>query len=583
MYSLQLPDGQFLEEVPQLQFELNNQVFSTSKTDVLPGSFSFPTDLNLSDRNRLLLDNPQLINNARKWKKIENVTVYCYGVPLFVGTLKISETSAGKAKIYVVTEAVGKIKDSLLANMQTDYLRDFGDNALACFTHMELTSYQPEDFDYAFFPVYIPTFDDTPLATPLAANFQNHFDGYTQDFNPDSAAFTPFIRVDFLLKRIFQDNVPDYTFVNGWQIDRELGRLYLWNNYDVRESSDGDTPDFPEQIDLRKHLGELKGADLLKWLMSLFCLGLFTDVFGRKITLIALRDILRRPPAHDWSQYVLADYVITDDSSETPLKFCHPQPEGSPPNIPDDVPLPSYSSDQEFQSALGGGLPDGLYYIEAEELVMQVFNVDGSSFATELGIKRKCVVFGDSPEFEPGIGVPFTWHFASQGHYPWIMNQTGSYFHEEGDPLEWKRVENKFDPFLMFYRGFQENTGEVIHDRPYASNDVWNAPAQPLPARAQITTKSGSVITSHGDAQYSLLWYSDRGLYAQWWAAWHQMLMNGKHVTRQFALPVARLIEFSFQDKIRIHNLDYFVKKLKVGKAIGNGLLVVEASLVSVI
>jgi len=61
------------------------------------------------------------------------------------------------------------------------------------------------------------------------------------------------------------------------------------------------------------------------------------------------------------------------------------------------------------------------------------------------------------------------------------------------------------------------------------------------------------------------------------------MLIAGKHVTQTFTLPITELVKFSFEDKVRVVNMDYFVKRLRVQKLIGRGLALVEASMVSTV
>jgi len=44
--------------------------------------------------------------------------------------------------------------------------------------------------------------------------------------------------------------------------------------------------------------------------MGGFNLGLFTNIFNRTIDLVPLRDIVSRPPAHDWTEYVIGEIEI---------------------------------------------------------------------------------------------------------------------------------------------------------------------------------------------------------------------------------------------------------------------------------
>lgn len=583
MYTVRMPSGEFLDTPANftLDFELNNQVFTRQAT-TLPGSYTFPADVSLTDHNRRLLGNPQLIQNVYKFKTIPGVTVYCHGIELFIGDLYITEASPKKAKLSIIVNPVRPMRDIGLNELDLGGERAAGgtDENLGTFA---ATAERPDGYDYALFPVYAPEFDAT-TADIVDNDYINWWKDDEYTFSLDSVALILFPRVDYLLRQMFAQLVEGYAFVNAWQINRELRRLYVLNNFDSRVVVPGSILTTASQIDLKNHVGEMKCADFLKGIMGLFCLGLFTSPFKRRIVLRPLRDLVTRPARIDWSAHVLEDYNIADDQAETPMRFCFPQFDDRTARIDDRVDLPSFSNYQSFQSALPL-LDPGLYYVEALEMVFEVTTDYGSAYSIELGRKRRCVVLDDEPEFEPGITPAGTSEFAGWGHFPWY-EQTGSYWQNDGDPGTpvWVRYKNQFDPQLVFYRGFQEAVGAVTHDRPYASNDVWRPDAAALPIRARITDKEAGpsgAYTDYGEAQYSLLWAGQYGLYETWWKHWHDLLSRGKHVTRRFTLPVADLVAFNFEEKVRIHNVEYFVKRLRVSRALENGRVLVEANMIS--
>jgi hypothetical protein len=118
--------------------------------------------------------------------------------------------------------------------------------------------------------------------------------------------------------------------------------------------------------------------------------------------------------------------------------------------------------------------------------------------------------------------------------------------------------------------------GETIKC-PIASNHVWKASGT-NGARYNITTNG----VSTGPAKYSLNWDGEYGLYKTHHQNWNQMLLNGKSVTQKFIVPIAELLQFRFEDKVRVLNMDFFMKKIKVEKTVGKGLILIEASMVSV-
>ena len=88
-------------------------------------------------------------------------------------------------------------------------------------------------------------------------------------------------------------------------------------------------------------------------------------------------------------------------------------------------------------------------------------------------------------------------------------------------------------------------------------------------------------LTDHGDAQYSLNWTGQYGLYNTWHAQWSEMIRSGKIVTRTFRLPLAELIRFNFEDKVTVENMDYLITRLRVQQALSGGYMLCEATMVS--
>jgi hypothetical protein len=78
-------------------------------------------------------------------------------------------------------------------------------------------------------------------------------------------------------------------------------------------------------------------------------------------------------------------------------------------------------------------------------------------------------------------------------------------------------------------------------------------------------------------------WQGPNGLYERQHRLWNEALRNGKHVTLQFAIPVTKLQAFTFDQKVRVQEMDYLVKKLRVGKCLGDNKVQVQAEMVSVI
>lgn len=582
MYTVRMPGGEFLDTQANftLDFELNNQVFSSNAT-ALPGSYTFPVDVPLTDHNRRLLSNPQLIQNRYKFRSIPGVIVYCHGIELFTGELRITDAGPKKVRMTIISNPVRPMRDIGLNELDLGGERSAGgtDENLGTFA---AAAERPDDYDYTLFPVYAPDFDAT-TADITDNDYINWWNSTEYTFSLDSVALILFPKVEYLLSRMFAELVPDFSFINAWQITRELRRLYVLNNFDSRVVVDGNILTTQSNINLKNHVGTMKCADFLKAIMARFCLGLFTSPFKKKIVLRALRDIVSHPARLDWSNYVLADYNITDDQSDTPMKFQDPALNGTTERGGEIENITTYLSWIQFNADLPF-LSDGIYYIETTETLWEVNDDSGFPFPYYLGKKRRAVILDESPVLEGLLAPPATYRIQGDSHYPWY-EQPGSYWENQNPDgvAEWLRIINEFDLQLIFYRGFQSPDAIYLPERPYASVMQWR-PDAPLPTPAVITTKDSGpsgAITIHGPAQYSLLWSGDSGLYQQWWKQWHDVLSRGKHVTRRFTLPVAELTAFSFEEKVRIHNVEYMVKRLRVSKALDNGRVLVEASMIT--
>jgi hypothetical protein len=146
---------------------------------------------------------------------------------------------------------------------------------------------------------------------------------------------------------------------------------------------------------------------------------------------------------------------------------------------------------------------------------------------------------------------------------------------EDPDENSWKRTGTKMDDVLFFYRGIQPYLNDLT--TPYCTdtdfpNDETAAPGSIYPEG-----------TATDPCQYSLRWTGERGLFATRFALWHEMAANGKPVAMQLTLPVTLLTAFSFEDKVRISQMDYFVKSLRITKLYPDGRFLIEAKLFTTI
>ncbi len=559
MWSIQLPGGDFFDLPPRfnIEFELNNQVFSSGDISALPGSFSFPVELPLTPRNKTLLNNPQMVNNVSSWPTYENVAVLLYGKLLFLGTLSIRSASEKRVRIAIVANPMSRLKNTDITTLQLGGPRTWAGTLL---DHMYQTARFPEEYDYVFFSVITP---DT-----IAHNtFDN--DPGTGEFLDDESTKTPFVKLEYLLDQIFLSEISGYKFVNEFQLVTEMKRIYLYNNIDSRVLAGSPAaPDYPTEINLASHLPKIKVPELLKKTAALFGLGIFTNIYNKTISIIPLETLLKRTAKHDWTAYDLGEHEITEDDPP-PDGFNYTQSTDLPPGFPEPTDVQTFNTPEDFNAALLLGLDNGFYYVESQSLLLKYTN----PFIETINY-HKGIYLGNQNPLEIGLEALHANIFnylTLYGVSKWVSDEEipPTYtFNREDYPL-----------IFMLYRGLQVvPAGSANEAMPLACSHVYE-PAGTGGDRCLITTDG----IPEGFAERSLHWHGTYGLYAQSHKTWIEMLRNGKPVIHTFSLPVSMLIEFSFEDKIRVRSMEYFVKRLRIKDALGDGLVRVEASMVSVI
>lgn len=567
MWKIQMPSGEYLD-TPQgfaLSFELQNQVFAGSSTDVLPGSFSLPADVPLTRKNNRLLGYPARPDTAQAWQTWPDVWVYAEGVALFVGELKIRSCTQTKARINITVNPLTKMKDIMVPDIDTEGERTIGPWA-AFSNYQKFVASNSDDYDYTFFQV--EAYD------PVGPGFYyNRFDPITGEFVDDVSVLTPFVRLSYLLKRAFIQYAPGYTFDNAWQgFDPELLNLYIFNNADCRVLTSY-TPyavTEPETLNLQKHLPKVKFVDFLKRIIAQWGLGIFVNIWNKQIRLAPLQEVLSRQPKHDWTQYALVEHTI-ESAAGAPGYYNYEQPSSVLPEMPPIETMPVFLSDKDWDDRITP-LAKGYYYLE---FISVVINVNASGFERFVGLYHRGERPGNGNDYEAGMEALFD----SYGFGMRTIGGEASRWYSVDDAgttkYEWR--DNPAPIALVLYRGWQAH-GTGFEAMPVAQNHVWDLHHN-SPARVQIAENGTTIVT----AKRSLNWHGEYGLYNTAHRAWSEMLRNGKHVTQFFILPLGVLVSFSFEDKIRSGNMEYFIKRITVEKLLGKGRVLVKASMVTVL
>ena len=557
MWSIVLPDNTALDGVPDLNFELNSPIFSTSDATVLPGSFTFPFDVPLTPRNRVALGHPNLVNNAAAWRTYPGTWVLLYGAPVFYGTLTIRTCTPTKVSLTVVANPVERLRETLLTELDLGGDRAMPANLL---THMDTVASTPSAYDYAFFPV----------AAPDGA-VQNKFSTTTGLAVSDTYATTPFVKLIYLLNAAFTQAATGFHFVNSFQLPaiKELNWLYLYNNKDLRVSDGATAPVLPTTFNLQQHVPRIKVPEMLKNVCGLFNLGLFANVFERTLVLEPIESILSRSPRLDWTNYQAGEMAI-DSSIPPPNYYNYGAPGGTPPpDFPEMENAPRYRNEGELDAAFASGTPPG--YGSYEDVFVRRDALPGGGYVGVFGTRRSYGV-----KVGTGTQVPYDNNCAVQPCAGLYTTEAVSKY--EGlpadTPTQWTYKAQDFGFSLMLYRGRQSFT--FAGNRPWASSNVW----QPIALDRYDLVENGVTL---GKAEYALHWDGEYGLFNRWHRRWQNMLATGKPVVQQFIVPLQALLNFSFRDKIVVGSMEYVPTKLRVQKAVGQGKVLIELNLISVI
>lgn len=563
-------NDEYLDILPNttLTFEFQNLLFSGSDSSKLPGSYSFPFSLPATQHNRRILQYPERVDNALPFVRELDVDILFQGKVFFSGTLKVQEANSTAYKVYIVVNPVTALKDRRMNELDLGGVREIG-NSATMLAHAKTTAQNPLDYDYVFFPVVNDEFLTTATGNKKSL-LQNFYNVSSQAFEvaDDYPALMPFARVEYLLEQMMLET--GLQFKNEFQTDDELRALCVYNNYSLYAGG------LATSINLQNHVSKTKASEWLRKLMSDFCLGLFYNHFNRTLRLIPIRDLLGKVAKYDWTDRALSDVTIIT-GTRGPETFDYKQDGG-------DAAFEAFFKGKEplitvvaefdtFYDLLSDGtysFIDGLYYIRCAGGYYYYYQALPASPFFFAG-----ALLGPAPELTGDVYEcllpPFFdfWHYggigtvlhadAPNGCMPQCrIPGTVTYTPTGGDEV----VQSADTPDrLMLYRGMQYDKDAAYY--PLACSTVWSS---------YLNTQVG---------EYSLRLQDSNGIYATWWKAWHTLLRDGKNVTTRLHLSVPDIINFDFEDKVRIGNQEYMVKRLRISIS-GRGMAPVEADMVSV-
>lgn len=586
MFGIQL-NNRFLDLYPKtsLSFELNNSAYLGDDIDVIQNAFMFTVKVPMTDRNRRILINPDRVDNAYYFLTNEECGVWCEGLEVFRGLLSVRSATPKEADISLTVNTLSQLKDLMLSELPHDSFDLTAQSDPLGFLGGSCFSANIRDF--ICFPIWNPDFYATAEQSVefSDANYQNLWGSHPSAVSKlrlaNKSSITPFLKISYLLRKMAE--ATNFSISNSWQIDRELQQLCAYNNHSIAKwTADGTSYILDDKLELKNHVSKTKASDFLKNLSRLFNLGIYVNFFDKSLDIVPNKIILEQSARHDWSKKVVSDKTITE-SINYPSRF------GFAEKTPSVLPDISKMNQYPYPSTLGND-PEGLYintinrryyhkpdsihpeYIATElNNYVQFGSIEKNSYESPLSTLPNARIFinGFGTATAPGI------------------RQKGSYKIQNGEEST-----ASFEDRLLFYRGladFRTANGATnpffALTYPLASAEDFTVEGYRIKTGWDSSQLSSNITPPQyapEDVKYSLNWNGSKGLYAQWWATWHEMLQRKRDVKLSIALSTKDIRAFRFQDKVRIQNKEYIVKKLRITLT-EFGAATTEAELVTVI
>jgi hypothetical protein len=581
MFGIQIKN-RFLDLLPKtvLSFELRNPAYLGEDIDVIQESFMFTISVPMTAQNKRLLVNPNRLDNAAFFLSDEECCVYCQGIEVFRGLITVRSATSQTAEVFVKVNTISLLKSKSLSQLNHDTVNLSAFNAIG---YLGGSCLSPELRDFVCFPVWNPDYyqaDDFPFRN---SNYQNLWGSDpTQDSVlkiKDKSPVTPFLKVNYLLRKMSQTT--GFVLSNNWQVTRELEGLCSYNNRSIVSwNGEGTSYTIDPILDFKNHVSKAKSSEYLKNLARLFNLGVYVNFFNNSLDITPNNTILQQSPRHDWTRRVISDHTKTE-SLNFPSRFGFAN---TPSVLPNISKLTRYPNDATLANS-----PEGLYLndinnryyhkpndIQSELIAVELDNYvkisedEKNAFNSPLGTLPNSRVFMNTYGV---VSAP-------------AIRQKGAYKIQNGE-----QSEAAFEDRLVFYRGmtdFRDNLGNINHYSGYF---------YPL-ASSEDTTVTGYRIKTGWDSsivpasqlppqyvpdevQHTLNWNGEKGLYNRSWNEWQNMLMLKRDVKLTLGLSIKEIRDFSFQNKIRIANREYLVRRLRVTLT-ESGLAPTEAELITV-
>lgn len=571
MIGIKIKD-QFISIYPDtvLGFEMSHPIgMLVNAVDLIQGGFSFPIDIPMDDINVSIFGRVDRLDVDSILLQDEPCEVWVDGVLLYEGLAHIKGASNNSASLFMIFNYTYNLKDVTLPSIDYEGPRTLGTDEESRTAKAQDTAENPLDDDFVFCPVFNPNyrreFWEAQFPTAQQQWIQNYYD-YEDDHYTEFpiCAITPFVRLDYILKRIF--NHINFVLDNQFQVNDELKLILLYNNYNINTHSAAAVSEWNNEINLENHVPFRNAMDLVKAVIGTFALGLFPDYQNKVIELIPFKDLIEGPEHADWTSKAASkwsyesdkDYISRwryglDENDEMSIRYSL-----------SEIKVTSIYEDFNELFLDEGTRPnlncyllhDNTYYFYHGNIRADYIGQDFKEIlkgGTEHIFTSELIPMWNSRDLEVDSDI----NTEDQRHQQIMLPA----IEHEGYDVYWGDTKRTLTSFrTMIYRGMQPAFGEDWY-YPMASTTPFNVRGERV-----------------GD--YDLRWNGEDGIFAKFWEPVYDMLKNKKVVTRLLKLSIADILNFRFKHKIRIENQNYFILQMRF--TISNrGLSTVEATMMT--
>lgn len=577
----------------QISFEKTTELWVTGDPTLQIGSYSFPFDVPLTDTNRLTLRFPERIDAYTRPVIIDGVVLYAgaglsVGLPIFTGRLFVKTATNEKASIFIVVDGLSRQNEKKMEDVDMGVF-NLGP-PLVLESVMTYSANNPQYYPFIFFPVmnmtlrnmYVGTANiDSFPAGVFGAGRMNHYnpDGWIVETEPDddlriNSIVVPFLRLAYVLDKIVSSM--GYSLINEWMDDDdELQQICLFNNKSINDIEEI----YKWKIRYNEHVPtKMLITDFLKEVCKFAFCGIFVEHHSKTVLIKPYKNILTAVPRHDWTDRMVEDYELEQDNA-----------------VPNYIGFDTDNTDQYFSNNFvsnqplladgaivtdywqAGGDPgshsliDGYYHVKRDNSVMRYdpsrsillskWNKWSHRFSNiYIGGNgdrwlSKCIpMWSDSAS--PAPIFPFAYSLPRADIPLNITLKFGDEVVEQNAELSSIR--------LMIYRGYRDFEGGMPGTYPYANATAYD------PATEDETFN------------HSLHYDGDKGMYNLYGKEWIYFMQNKKIVKRYLKLTIQDILNHKEYDKIRIGNMNYFVKSMRINVT-SSGLGLTECELVTIV